>query len=162
MAQPAAAVPANLDAPAAPQTLPMKQVCAEFRMLRNEGRWPNVIDNTRPRRLLLPKRGPLPRIKKVRHWFTAIPFTEGVNSLGVGHRANMFEARHARRRVRQDVQPHHLQPVTTLGWGGNGIATLYRYQHAGVQDYFVVKAAIHNTPRAHQNLANEAAKQRVC
>lgn len=160
MAQPANAVPANLAAPPA-QTIPMKKMCAKFRMLRAEGRWPNEIDNIKPGRLRLPRRGVFPGVKKVRHRVVGIPFTEGINPLGVGHQHNKLEARAARLRVELEVALHNLRPVTTLGWGGNGIATLYRYSFNNVDDYFVVKAAIRNDPDHHEVVQDEATKQRV-
>jgi hypothetical protein len=161
MAQPANAVPANPAAPAIVQDDDMKQICADFRILRAEGRWPNAMDNININRLKFPRRGVFRGVKKVRHRFTGIPFTEGINSLGVGHRRNMDAAKAARDRVVLRVAPAHLTPLTTLGWGGNGIATLYRYSHNNIVDYMVVKAAIRNRQACHDAIREEAKKQKV-
>lgn len=81
----------------------------------------------------------------------------------IGLQESMHQAKDARKGLEQLVAPHRLSLVRTLGWGGNGIASLFSYTAAnGETDHFVAKHNIDNSQYLDaQLLKEEERRQRV-
>jgi hypothetical protein len=81
--------------------------------------------------------------------------------IGLSH--NKFAAKEARKRLERLVAPHQLRLVRTLGWGGNGIASLFSYATSKKNiDHFVAKHNVCNTEWLDAGLLkDEEALQRV-
>jgi hypothetical protein len=81
--------------------------------------------------------------------------------IGLAH--NKIEAKEARKRLERLVAPRQLRLVRTLGWGGNGIASLFSYTRSkAVIDHFVAKHNISNTNYLDAHLLKEEERlQRV-
>jgi hypothetical protein len=81
----------------------------------------------------------------------------------IGLLHSKFAAKDARKRLEKLVARHQLRLVRTLGWGGNGIASLFSYATSKKNiDHFVAKHNVCNTEWLDANLLkDEEALQRV-
>ncbi|KAH6617370.1 kinase-like domain-containing protein [Chaetomium tenue] len=80
----------------------------------------------------------------------------------IGTHTNSKEAKRARISLQRRLKAHNFHLERTLGWGGNGIASLYRFKRgpAGPVDYFVVKCNL-DSQKSLRGLRREREMQTV-
>lgn len=80
----------------------------------------------------------------------------------IGHHGSSKMAKRTRINLQRRLRGHQLHLERTLGWGGNGIASLYRFKRhpAGPAEYVVVKCNI-NSEASSRGLKREREVQRV-
>jgi hypothetical protein len=85
--------------------------------------------------------------------------------LGVGDQRNRHLARPARLRLQLRLAPYRLRLERTLGWGGNGIASLFSllqtHPQGQVREYFVAKCSLRQTQSAIDAMRQEKSRQQV-
>ncbi len=159
----------------APPVIPLTAQEATFQQhvafilstVRTKGRLPEGREVTDEwhKRFKLPKtvrfhglRAKYRKDKRKRDWYE-VP----ANLLGVGHDHNQQQAKQARIRLDDALQPWMAQRVHTLGWGGLGIACLFRGRviPGTPPDLFVAKCNMNQTPAYAAALREERTKQRV-
>lgn len=85
------------------------------------------------------------------------------SSYALGGSVNYNNAKVARIRLSQRLRQHNLQLERTLGWGGNGIASLFYIDRGNglPRDHFVAKCNIRPDPSAIVSLQREKEKTDV-
>ncbi|KAK3295081.1 uncharacterized protein B0H64DRAFT_362906 [Chaetomium fimeti] len=140
-----------------------RKLVFSFQKFRTEGRHltASEIEKGKFYDLNLPKRGRYrgPRLLAGRwkgthfHW----------DPDDIGHHWNAEEAKLARQSLQRRLKVHKLHLERTLGWGGNGIASLYRFKpgpNAPVE-HFVVKSVINPTESKVSSLKRERERHAV-
>ena len=139
-----------------------KETTYHLHKIRDFGRLPyeHEVEAQKWRTLKIPKRGAFRGLRRRpgrpnlveyhRHFF-------------LGGRNNMRDAKKARVRLERKLAPYRLQLERTLGWGGNGVASLfYLDRRDGTpRDYFVAKCSLDNSRRSINALEREREKQEV-
>lgn len=129
-----------------------RNITWQFRTYRNTGRNPTAheVALDKARHLLIPKRG----------WFRGVRSRPGRPKLDRILRRAPFSwgpeyseeaAKAARLGLQRDLRRYGLRLHRTLGWGGNGIATLFYRDpdDGGPRDYFVAKCNLNPAGVAH-------------
>ncbi|KAK3897910.1 hypothetical protein C8A05DRAFT_38517 [Staphylotrichum tortipilum] len=126
---------------------------------RAQGRSPLQDERPLADLLQLPKRGIFRSLKKYtqrrpRAW----AYDELANPLGVGNRTHATRAKRRRIWLQPRLFPHGLVLVHTLGWGGNGLAALFRHpgQNGGPTQYLVAKIVLRPSQAAQTVLRHES------
>jgi hypothetical protein len=141
----------------------------KFRKFRHEGRVPTTAElqaHGRPLLLQLPKRGWFRGLRDPHRRPRYRPYREQPNPLGLGDPRNRHLARPARLRLQLRLAPYRLRLERTLGWGGNGIASLFSLlqtdpQGQQVREYFVAKCSLRQTQSAIDAMKQEKSWQQV-
>lgn len=131
-----------------------KKQAFEFAKFRTEGRrlTSGEILLRKFRRLKLPKRGRYRGPGLLAGKWKGSRFSWDPDY--IGHHGNSETAKKTRIRLQRRLKAHNFNLERTLGWGGHGIASLYRFRRGLNRpvEYVVVKSNIDNNDSAEKSL----------
>ena len=140
-----------------------KKLTFQFAKFRTEGRrlTNDEIIWAKFRRLRLPKRGRYRGPGLLAGKWKGLRFAWDPDD--IGHRDNSAEAKRARIFIQRRLKAHKFDLERTLGWGGNGIASLYRFRRSPDRpvEYVVVKGNIDQRKSKEKRLIREREVQEV-
>jgi cell division protein FtsB len=116
----------------------------QFAKFRTEGRRLTVeeVEGEKFKTLKLPKRGRYRGPGMLAGKWKGFRFSWDADD--IGHHGSSTQAKRARIRIQRRLKAHKFHLERTLGWGGHGIASLYRFRRGPdhTVEYVVVKCHI--------------------